>query len=93
MKAELKPLVGKYYGTEVEISSTDKAFGGGHVTIWVAGNYEPSEREIVGLQEHHELEGYDPPTQEDFDEIACDSHYETQTSYEIACKLVAAING
>jgi hypothetical protein len=82
MKAELKPLDGKYYGTEVSITSDDnKGFGEGLIQIWVMGNWEPSRRE---------LEGYPDEYGDEFE--ICDSHYETETGLKIAELLVEAIN-
>lgn len=88
MRAVLKPLEGKYYGTEVEIRGTHKDpvdFNNGFIQIWVMGNYEPSERELEHWR-NSEWGGDEPY------EIS-DSHYETETSYEIAKKLVEAVNG
>jgi len=82
MKAELKPLDGKYYGTEVAITrdgDDNRDFGEGLIQIWVVGNYEPSRRE---------LDDWDT----DELELLSDSHYETETSLEIAELLVKAVN-
>jgi hypothetical protein len=84
MKAELKPLDGKYYGTEVSITKDGDDpgdFGEGLIQIWVMGNWEPSKRE---------LEGYPDEYGDDFE--ICDSHYETETGLEIAELLVEAVN-
>jgi hypothetical protein len=99
MKAILKPLEGKYYGTEIEID-----FGDGReketLKLWNDGDYEPSIREL-------ERYGY---TQEQWDknekvdngfggkteirniDLFCDSHFESRLTYERASKLINVIN-
>lgn len=107
MRAELQPLTGrKYYGTEVSITDDDWGnFHGrsydGFVSIWVMGNYEPSRRELEGYEKRdgkwmrwepeEEYKGRIYPGEWVEYEIS-DSHYETETSLEIAELLVEAIN-
>lgn len=87
MKAILKPLIGNYYGTIIELHFED---GEDKETIklWNNGDYEPSIREIKSW-------GY---TQEQWDnneiieELICDSHFESKLTYERAMKIVNAIN-
>jgi hypothetical protein len=100
MKAKLKPLTGKYYGTEIEIDfedGSDKEV----IKFWNTYGLEPSKREL-------ELFGY---TQEQWDknelidngyngmtpikqmDLICNSHFESKLTYERALKVIAAING
>jgi hypothetical protein len=99
MKATLKPLTGKYYGTEVVIDFQD----GESVEVlklWNNSDFQPSVRE---LDKH----GY---TQEQWDnneevdngwggkteirkmDLTSDSHFESKLTYERALKLVNLIN-
>jgi len=96
MKAELVELEGKYYGTEVVIMDDDPNFQNGMIQIWVMGNWKASSRELESLRDNITDELEREPTDKEWeDEQAdyfCDSHYETETSLEIATKLVEAIN-
>lgn len=94
MKAELAPLEGKYYGTEVRILPTDeKEFSEGHLLIWVAGNHKPSERELEGYElKDGKWQLYDKELDEWFEYEICDSHYETETSLALAMALIEAVN-
>lgn len=99
MKAILKPLEGKYYGTKIEIHFEDgkeKEV----VKFWNNGDFEPSVREL-------EKHGY---TQEQWDkneevddgwngktkiremDVVCDSHFESRLTYERALNFVRLIN-
>lgn len=100
MKAILKPLIGKYYGTEIEIHFEDgqekEVF-----KLWNSGDFEPSVREL-------ERHGY---TQEQWDknetvidedgwkdkirnmDLVCDSHFESKLTYVRALELIHKING
>jgi hypothetical protein len=105
MKARILPLEGKYYGTEIEID-IEKSFPENIVVfkLWNCGNYEPSDRE---LQEHNitrrewdadklmlpREDGWGGKTDKPRDvyEI-CDSHFESQDTYELAQIICNAIN-
>jgi len=96
MQATLKPLNGKYYGTEVEL-----VFGGESttITIYLRGDGTPSDRELrsslgCSRQEFDNNElilewgGSMVPAQDMWNDYCCDSHYETQASFEAAQELV-----
>jgi hypothetical protein len=99
MKAILKPLEDKYYGTEIELHFDDgeeKEV----IKFWNSGDFEPSIRELERL-------GY---TQEQWDknekvdngcggkteirkmDLICDSHFESRLTYERALKFLRLIN-
>lgn len=87
MKAKLKDLKGKYYGTEIEI-----IFDNGYkevLKLWDIGYHEPSIREL-------ERNGL---TQEEWDadsglhyDITTDSHFESRETYKNALQLINKIN-
>lgn len=101
MKAEILSLGHKkYYGTEVKITYTDSNQED-LISIWVMGNYKPSEREYdVEIDGKFYVIDRDPfnDTEESSTNLTlweyeiCDSHYETETGYKIAQLLVDAIN-
>ena len=89
MKATLLPLLGKYYGTEIEVDFEDNPNSNKEIiTLWDSTGFVPSIRY---------LEYYDY-TQEDWDknkvceDFICDSHFESKLTYERALKLVNLIN-
>ena len=77
MKAKIDYLKGKYYGTLIGIDT------GGGITVWITeGN--PSQRQ---------LNEWDMTLEEaKADGMLCDAHYETDASYQIACKIRDIIN-
>ena len=93
MKAKLVDLRGKYYGTEVDILD-DEGDSMGHVVIWLTphskNDYQPSRREI----ESYMGDEWGNPTFEEAkaDYEVCDNHYECQLAFNVATKLVEAIN-
>jgi len=100
VKAEILPLSGKYYGTEVEVKFNDPEIQDGLIQIWITGNWKLSLREIgimreflsEGLTEKEVKETYPDGDKSMLEDWVCDSHYETETSYKIAQLLVDAIN-
>ncbi|MBQ19132.1 MAG: hypothetical protein CMD31_00090 [Flavobacteriales bacterium] len=44
MKAELKPLKGKYYGTKIKVIDDNGTEA--YIEIWDSGDYTPSKREL-----------------------------------------------
>jgi len=79
--AEVLPLVGKYYGTGVDI---------GHATIRVWDHFyygAPSRRQLDDYG--HEGKEWDDLTPKERSDITCDSHYETQADYDLALKIAA----
>lgn len=89
MKAEIEDLGKKYYGTTVTIHS-DGGIEQGCFQVWVMGDYEPSDREMVLARES--LEMPEAAKEELKTEWLCDSHYETNLSYNIAKYIVDGIN-
>lgn len=98
MKATLMPLIGKYYGTKIELrfDNGDRE----HIKLWNSGDYEPSIREIKSwgyTQEqwdNNEIieSGYDGTGPIRSLGLICDSHFESKLTYERAMKIVNAIN-
>lgn len=80
IKAELLPLIGKYYETKIKLTVDDDRAQAS--SFWnmlhlnLRGDHTPSERELKN----------DPSF------ISEDSHYETQLTYEVACALIEKIN-
>lgn len=105
MKAILKPLNGKYYGTEIQINFED---GGDTETfkLWDSGDYEPSVRELESMGytqqqwDNNELvsEGYSDEKGNPYmvpirsAGLICDSHFESKLTYQRALKLLNLIN-
>jgi hypothetical protein len=96
MKAELKPLAGKYYGTEIEI--TDGSLRDLSFKLWKStGNPSDRELEKYGYTREHWENNEVTDTQlgkfavKDLD-IICDSHYESQEVYHLAKAIVNFIN-
>jgi len=97
IKAKLEPLEGKYYGTKIILD-----FEGYEEEIILQDNadFTPSEREFnrdgFSKKEYEEnilVEdgwGGKQPIQELL--APCDSHFESQTTYERALELVKKIN-
>ena len=78
MKAKLLSLDGKYYGTKIAVS-----YDGCEslIEVWHMGNYKPSARELRDWNEVN-----DGPYE------TCDSHFESESSLEIAERIVKALN-
>lgn len=99
MKAELKPLKGKYYGTKIKVIDDNGTEA--DIEIWDSGDYTPSKRELEanGYTEEQWQEnalvgsGWDDtkiPIREM--DIVCDNHFESKQSYELALKIVEKLN-
>lgn len=98
MKAELKPLIGKYYGTEIEIDFED---GGEKETI-ILWNHdtEPSIRELerygysqTQWENNVEVDnGFNGKSKIKDLDLFSDGHFESKLTYERALKLVSLIN-
>ena len=83
MRAELKPLDGrKYYGSEITLCDAKTGQHLETLTIWVMGDFAPSERELADWDE----EEYGPWEGDS-------SHYESKLGYEICKLIVRSING
>lgn len=94
MKAELKPLKGKYYGTKIKV--TDDNGTEATIEIWDSGDFTPSKRELesYGYTEQQWEEnalvdsGWDTEIPIRETDIVCDSHFESKQSYELALKII-----
>lgn len=85
----LKPLSGKYYGTEIVDAD------GEHVcTIWDHSRGDPglSEREMAVLFPSGGHPLTDAEKVEAVSEWMCDAHYESIGDYEVARLIVEAVN-
>lgn len=102
MEAKILPLNGKYYGTEILIGDDEYDT---IIKLWCSADYQPSDRwldihgitrkqyennEIVTIVTWDEKSTYDTEAREECD--ICDSHFESQWTYELAKKVVSAIN-
>jgi len=97
MKATIRPLKGKYYGTEIDIvtDSGNEAL----LTVWVACG-SPSDREIeswghtrADWEANLEIDdGWGGKKRIQSADYLCDSHYECEESLMIAKKIVKALS-
>jgi hypothetical protein len=71
----------KYYGTHVPFTIRGDESS---VTVWVMGDYEPSERQLA----QWECASWEHARECD---MTCDSHYESAAGYEIAKVIHAAL--
>jgi hypothetical protein len=79
MGAMIAPLMGKYYGTKIQFDN-----GGGKLTVWYMGNWEPSKRQ---------LEHWGMTLEEARDDLMLsDSHFESEQGFAIAEAICKAIN-
>jgi hypothetical protein len=81
IKAELAPLGGKYYGSDVIINSDDIR---SEIRFWKTYGYPPSKRQLeywgMSLEEATA------------DLMMCDSHYESEYTYQLCMELIGRIN-
>lgn len=75
MKAEIKPLHGKYYGTEIKLENGER------IVVWLRGDGKPSRRELEGITYEEAVE----------DDYFCDSHYETEFCLSVCEAIVKAL--
>lgn len=103
MEAKILPLEGKYYGTNVEITTGRADY---ILELWsgLNGSGEPSDRELDGICTIEQWRRNEVlpiqnswtgeigvPAQEAFE--VCDSHFENRHDYAVAQELVRRING
>lgn len=81
MKAEIKPLMGKYYGTIIKIVEKYHPLEGREIDLWFASG-SPSRRE---------LELYSMGEEEWRRDLMCDSHYECAETLRVAEAIVEAL--
>lgn len=100
MKASLLPLSGKYYSTKILVENGPSRF---EIEIRRGSGFAPSERELH-LREIpltplewelslNLLEGKAFVEKYGENALFFDNHYETQETFEIAQKIVRALNG
>ena len=87
MKAYIKDLKGKYYGTEVVVYNDSSAVES-TIKIWTGLDYEPSERELKICRDCNSEYKYGNPCRECFS----DSHHESRMDYELSKVICEAIN-
>ena len=84
MKAKIKPLAGKYYGSQIAITLDDGSES--EIEVWIHDkSYTPSKREL-------ERGGYKTVEEARADGWTCDSHFESDVCHEICVKIVNALN-
>lgn len=99
MKAEILPLDGKYYGTEIKVSDGEYEY---HFKLWNNASFEPSDRElgdkctIEQWRENEELPiedgwGSDTCPAQDYVDVG-DGHFESRETYKLAQIITEAIN-
>ena len=100
MKASLMPLDGKYYGTKIFLD-----YGNGDNSVfvlWDSGNYQPSIRQLEYMGytkaqwDANEMvpDGWGEDTMTPIRQldIVCDSHFESNLTYNRALKIIDALN-
>lgn len=93
IKAELLPLIGKYYGSEIEITGEEGYEG--RIKVWLP--YLEYNREAISKRELDNIEifeGEDP--EEVFENSLPDwdySHSENKLTHEVCLAIVEALNG
>jgi hypothetical protein len=98
MLAELLPLTGKYYGTQIVIK--DGPAQGRHIELWFSTG-EPSEREIESWghtqsqwDNNIEIdEGWGGKAKIQSCDFMCDPHYECKETYRVALAIIEALKG
>jgi hypothetical protein len=103
MKAKILPLKGKYYGTEIEVTdlplNSPYHLPSCNFKVWHSGDYLSSDRELgsrdLTREEYNnnslvECNNELIPAKEMLE--ICDSHFESQFTYELAQLIVNAIN-
>lgn len=102
MKAELKELYGKYYGTEIVVTFDDEWEE--IINIWDSSDRTPSIRQIQRRDKNLTQQDYDSNIEiESYiyhgefgkiqDELVpTDSHYESKTSLDRALQIINKIN-
>lgn len=84
MKAELKPLLGKYYGSQIAITLDDGSKS--EIEVWIHDkSYTPSKRELEGG-------GHKTVEEARADDYFCDQHFESDVCHEICVRIVNALN-
>ncbi len=100
MKATLRPRSGKYYGTEIIIDFEDHDQSKGTIVLWGNNDTEPSVRELSywGYSQNqwdnneNVPNGFGVSTPIRNVGITRDCHFESETTYKRAIKLIKAIN-
>ena len=94
MKATIRPLRGKYYGTIVDLPDV-----AGSIKLWFASG-TPSRRELEQLGYTQEQWDRNEPVNDGWDSptpirqiVMCDSHYECNKTLKIAEAIVKALEG
>ena len=101
MKASIRPLDGKYYGTLIDITDDDgNEF---QINLWNSCGFEPSDRELGGdctieqwrnndILPYEDGWGNKTVRAKDWVEI-CDGHFESRGTYNMAKTIADLING
>lgn len=96
MKATIKPLKGKHYGTEIEIEDGDIKTS---IKVWCNADCEPSQRELDSWEITREqwdknevINNCDSYGEFRAHEMVCDGHFESQWQYDLCKKIAEAIN-
>ena len=82
LQAKILPLKGKYYGTEISITSPDEPRLNASIEVLISDpEWLPSERELGD------------ESLEEWKEYCCDNHYESRLGYRVCQIIEQAING
>lgn len=98
MKAELMPLDGKYYGTEIKLTFDD-----GHeetIKLWDSGSFVPSDRELnewgytrEQWDNNEEVnDGWGGTMRIRSADITCDGHFESRETLARAQEIVRLLS-
>lgn len=88
--AELKPLSGKYYGSEIAL--TNENGGEALIQVWIngVGDNIPSERELG--DHYHQNDQGQWIDEHGYGYEICNDHYESQIALQVSQAIVDAIN-
>ena len=97
MKATIRPLKGKHYGTEIEVVDGSISTV---INVWCNADYVPSDRELEKLDATRQDwdnnveidDGWGGKIHIRSSDIACGGHFESKWQHELCKKIVAAIN-
>jgi len=93
IRAELLPLDGKYYGTQIKVENDLDCNGPNIIKIWFG--YPEYTKEFISPREIEKIMNNPENTKEDIEEILLDwdyNHSESIYEYKVAQEIVKSLN-
>jgi hypothetical protein len=84
MKAELKPLQGKYYGSQITIIQEDGSKN--EINVWI------HDKRLIPSQRELERGGYKNNKEACEDDHLIDTHFESDIGHKIYLKIIDTLN-